>query len=171
MACTIGRKYRQIREMSITIESFTDEFWVVCPRCSKRALVRRSAETRPARLVCASCGTSRSWVCSSPGLLISSRANAWPRGQYAVGDGFDPYFHLPLWLQIACGGESLWAYNERHLEFIDTYIRAVNRRRAPRLPTGPRNALLESRWPRWMKLGRNREAVLAAITKLRASLT
>lgn len=157
-------------EMSTTLGSFTDEFWVVCPRCSKRALVRRSSETRPPRLVCASCGTSRSWVSSSRGVLTSSRASSWPQGQYAVGDAADPYFHLPLWLKIACGNEMLWAYNERHLSFIADYVGAQNRVRTPTVAGGPRNALLESRLPRWMKLGKNRGAVLAAVAKLRASL-
>jgi hypothetical protein len=156
--------------MSTTIESFTDEFWVVCPRCSKRALVRRSSETRPARLACVSCGASRSWVSATRGVLTSSRASQWPRGQYAVGDAADPYFHLPLWLKISCGNEMLWAYNERHLSFLDEYVRAENRRRTPTVPGGPRNALLESRLPRWMKLARNRQAVLTAIAKLRTSL-
>jgi hypothetical protein len=87
-----------------------------------------------------------------------------------MGDAADPYFHLPLWLKASCGDEVLWAYNERHLDFIDSYVGAVNRRREPRLPTGPRNALLESRLPRWLKLARNRAAVLAAVAKLRASL-
>jgi hypothetical protein len=86
---------------------------------------------------------------------------------YALGDAADPYFHLPLWLRGQCGSELLWAYNERHLTFIEEYVRAENRRRAPTLPGGPRNALLESRLPRWMKLARNRGAVLAAIARLR----
>jgi hypothetical protein len=64
----------------------------------------------------------------------------------------------------------LWAYNERHLSFLDEYVRAENRRRTPTVAGGPRNALLESRLPRWMKLARNREAVLTAIAKLRTSL-
>ncbi|MFC4311273.1 hypothetical protein ACFPN2_19400 [Steroidobacter flavus] len=157
--------------MSITLWSFADEFWVVCPRCSARALVRPYSEKRPARLVCVKCGTSRSWVLSARGVLTSGRASQWPRGTYAVGDAADPYFHLPLWLRVPCGSEVLWAFNERHLNFIDEYVRAENRRRAPTLPGGPRNALLESRLPRWMKLARNREAVIAAIAKLRASLT
>jgi len=103
------------------------------------------------------------------GVLTSSRASTWPRGQYAVGDAADPYFHLPLWLRVACGNEVLWAYNERHLAFIEDYVRAENRRRTPTLPGGPRNSLLESRLPRWMKLARNRAAVLASIAKLKAA--
>jgi len=148
-------KCRQIREMSTTIWSFSDEYWVVCPRCSKRALVRPSPGA--ARLICVSCGALRSWR------PLARRAGIWQGGT-------DPYFNLPLWLKIPCGNELLWACNERHLNFLDEYVRAENRRRTPLVPGGPRNALLESRLPRWMKLARNREAVLAAITKMRASI-
>src|SRR5688572_5235809 len=96
----------------VTIWSFTNEFWVVCPRCTGRALVRRSTDSRPARFTCAQCGASRAWVSSTRGILTSSNVSAWPRGQYALGGAADPYFHLPLWLQMPCGAnELLWAYN------------------------------------------------------------
>ena len=99
---------------------------------------------------------------------MSKNAPSGQRTRHVPGNVADPYFGLPLWLQIACGDEILWMFNARHLDFIEEYVRATNRRRPPVLPGGLRNSLLESRLPRWMKLARNREAVLGAIAKLRS---
>jgi len=98
--------------------------------------------------------------------MTSRNAREWPKGQYALGDAADPYFHLPLWLQIECGAGVVWAFNERHLEFLLSYVSAVNRSRPPRAPVNLRNALLESRLPRWMKLARHRDEIVHAIRKL-----
>ena len=82
------------------------------------ANVRAAAASRPPRLSCTTCGLSRDWEPGSPGVLFSRPASTWPEGQYALGDAADPYFHLPLWLQIPCAKNVLWAFNAHHLVFI-----------------------------------------------------
>lgn len=153
----------------VTLDSFADEFAVVCPRCSARALVQASTASRPARLTCAKCGLSKMWMSTTKGVMTSRNARQWPKGQYALGDAADPYFHLPLWLQIACSAGLVWAFNERHLEFLLSYVAAESRGRPSRMPANLRNALLESRLPRWMKLAQNRVEIVAAIRKLEAA--
>lgn len=77
----------------------------------------------------------------------------------------DWYFRLPLWLQIECCGETLWAYNEKHLEFIERYVAAKLRVRTPNT-----NKSLASRLPQWIKSAKNRNEVLRACEKLKAKL-
>lgn len=138
------------------IEDFTDEFLVICPRCEARAQVLvRSAEppmvAQPRRLVCEACGLVREWA----GSVIQKV------------QGSDWYFHLPLWLRVPCCGEVLWAHNWRHLQFIEEYVAADLREQRQHLSDGWGNRRLANRLPRWMKLAKNRAAVLAAIRKLR----
>jgi hypothetical protein len=77
-----------------------------------------------------------------------------------LGEAVDPYFRLPLWLRADVRGETLWAYNREHLCFLDAYIRATLRQRAPN-----HNASLVSRLPRWMKTSALRQDVLKAIAR------
>ena len=99
-------------------------------------------------------------------MLFAANAARWPRGQYALGDAADAYFHLPLWLQWPCGKHTVWAYNRRHLQFLRDYVGATDRRRAIGTTADARNGLLASRLPRWMKLAANRAPVSAALDKL-----
>lgn len=149
----------------VTLWSFVDEFEVVCPFCSGRANVVPSPAERRARLSCLQCGKSRGRPPLRPGILNSRNALKWPKNHYAIGDAADPYFHLPLWLQTPCAGNVLWAFNHRHLEFLRTYVAALER---DRFTCGglSRNSLLTSRLPRWMKLAKHRTDVLSAIDKI-----
>ena len=162
-----GRAPRQ----PATLFDFVDEFLVVCPRCARCAIVRPSNADHPPRLTCARCGLVREWESDRRGVLTSADPSRWPDGQYAVGGAADAYFHEPLWLATPClGGEVLWATNARHLAFLRQYVEATDRRAPERADTGARNATLASRLPRWLKLAKNRAAVLAAIDTLEAKL-
>ena len=86
-------------------------------------------------------------------------------GGIAVGGNFDWYFRFPLWLEISCCGETLWAYNEKHLEFIEKYVAAKLRERVPNI-----NKSLASRLPDWIKRAKNRDEILKAIGKLKEKL-
>jgi hypothetical protein len=77
----------------------------------------------------------------------------------------DPWFGLPLWLQVRCCGEVLWARNPSHLAFLANYVGARLRERAPYW-----NRSTVSRLPKWMKAAKNREEILAAIEHLRLTL-
>src|SRR5215510_14340444 len=142
----------------VTLDDFLDEFLVSCPRCDGRAIVMPSRADRPPRLACVDCGHSRPWRRRSTGVLYARPASTWPEGQYALGDGADPYFHLPLWLQAPSGQHVLWAFNPRHLALIRDYVSATDRRTLRTAATDPRNTLLGSRLPRWLKLAKNRKS-------------
>ena len=137
-----------------TIWSFVEEILVVCPRCTKLAVVRVGPERNHARLTCSHCGLARTK----------------PVRQWSVGDPNDPYFGIPLWLQTAVRKHTLWAYNRLHLEFLRKYVEAVDRRRPSPDPDGALNTLLASRLPRWMTAGKNRDEVLAGLDAIERKL-
>jgi hypothetical protein len=74
-------------------------------------------------------------------------------------------FHLPLWLQAACADATLWAFNAGHLTFLESDVRATDRRRLPNV-----NRSAASRLPGWFKSAKNRQCVLHAIAILTARL-
>jgi hypothetical protein len=137
-----------------------DEVLVVCPRCAGCATVRprdpaRRHPVSPHRLVCGRCALVKDW---EPG----------PRtygGNY--GPSLDPHFSQPLWLQAPCCGQTLWAYNLAHLNYIGAYVAADLRQRRRHPAHGWSNSSLASRLPRWMVLRKHRDEVLRAVAKLK----
>lgn len=132
-----------------------NEFLVVCPKCSGKAKVfsiEIASEIinnklfAPRRLVCVICAYRKDWI----------------GGQISIGGSFDWYFRLPLWLEISCCGETLWAYNLKHLEILENYVAAKLRERTKK----GRNSFL-SKLPKWIKSAKNRREVLKAIGKLK----
>ena len=80
------------------------------------------------------------------------------------GEPHDPAFGLQLLLQAPCKGETLWAYNPRHLSFIAGYVAATIRERTPNY-----NASLASRLPDWIKVAKNRTAVMRAVRQIESN--
>jgi hypothetical protein len=145
------------------IHDFYEEFLVECPRCGKKAKVvideaeyaklsaRKLEKFRnlyfgPRKLICLTC----------------VHRDAWQGNQILTGSNVDWYFRLPLWLQTSCGGEILWAYNERHLAMLENYVAAKLRERTVK----GRNSFL-SKLPKWIKSAKNRDEILKAIAKLK----
>lgn len=81
----------------------------------------------------------------------------------------DGYFGFDLWLQVYCCGQSLYAFTTRHLDLLETYIKADLRERRQN-EDGWRNASVASRLPQWMKSSKNRSKLIKAISKLREKL-
>ncbi|HEU0051767.1 MAG TPA: hypothetical protein VFQ39_01275, partial [Longimicrobium sp.] len=86
----------------------------------------------------------------------------WPA---STPEGLDPVFALPLWLRTSCRGNLLWAYNAPHLDFLERWVGATLRHRAPNA-----NRSLASRLPRWMTAANARDDVLGCLRALRATL-
>jgi hypothetical protein len=119
---------------------------VSCPRCTHAA---------PRRFQCFACGHSSRCGKSSP----NSRPN---------GPVIDPYFGLPLWLQINTRHGILYAYNAEHLEWLCLFVEArLRERRADEW--GWTNSMA-ARLPRWVKLAKNRDEVLRSLGRLRRRL-
>jgi hypothetical protein len=141
-------------------------YLVQCSQCNKCARVQEidAKENEPLlensqppqhgwryRLICTNCGHSKA--------ILTHKL--------VFGSVTDPAFNLPLWLQVECCGEKLWAHNPAHLAFIKAYIAADLRRNA----TIRGHRSLVAKFPTWMKLAKNRDEILTAIEKLEAKLT
>jgi hypothetical protein len=159
-------KNERFLDRGTRIYDFYDEFLVVCPKCAGLAKVvideaefaklptRKLEKYRnqfyaPRRLVCLRC----------------LHRDLWKGNQILTGASVDWYFRLPLWLQISCGGEVLWAYNRKHLELLENYVGAKLRERTAK----GRSSFL-SRLPQWIKSAKNRDEILRAIDKLKGKL-
>jgi hypothetical protein len=154
-----------------TIFDFGHEFLVECPRCGRRALVLdRGAESEPRiALTCTHCGLAKHWEAGACGVATTTDLRRYVNGQVTIGAAVDWYFHLSLWLRAPCCGETLWAYNAPHLDFIEAYV-AATLREHQRGEHGWRNQSLRNRLPGWMKKAGNRAEILKCVTQLRAKL-
>lgn len=146
-------------DVGTQIYSFDDEILVVCPQCKGRALVRRQDPTSqdhfaPRRVSCGNCGFARD--CTERRSSMTWRIPP-----------VDGVFGLPLLLQAPCCGQILWAWNQRHLEFIEYFVRAKLRERQSHPVYGRFNSSLASRLPSWTKKGGNREEILKTIESIR----
>ncbi|MER6074475.1 hypothetical protein ABT187_37780 [Streptomyces sp. NPDC001817] len=134
------------------------------PRCDRVARVQRQPHPEerplfaPRRLVCRSCGLSRTWAGRGIGLWAGS-----------TGPAEDPCFHARLWLQRETRHGWLWAYDLRHLDPIRLHVDATLRGRAGRDAIGPRHSLV-ARLPAWIKSAKNRDEVLRTVDRIRASV-
>ncbi len=140
-----------------TIRDFVDEVLVECPGCQACAVVLKRGPAGGPRITCGACGRAKDGPTS--GVVI-------------LGEPVDPYFHARVWLQIPCAGHVLWAYNEKHLDFLRSFVSSKLRRHQPGTgdPKEARNKILTSRLPRWMKVSKNRETVLTGIGRLESRL-
>jgi len=145
----------------LTLADFLDEILVVCPRCAERASVKpepggNGTMFAPRRLICGSCGLTRRVKKGT----VTLGARGIPR---------DAYFGEPLWLRASWGRKTLWAYNARHLAYIEAFVRAGLRAHSRTNPACS-NCSLISRLPRWMKEAANRKQILGMVAKLRDTL-
>lgn len=158
----------RFRDPRSTEYEFLRSILVRCPGCEKPArVIPVPGDTvrpgrmlfAPRRLVCRGCGLSRAWSRRS---VTLSRGTARP--------ATDPYFGVPLWLQIRTRHGWLWAYNLEHLDLIRHFVAASLRERASWYDTGQRMTLV-ARLPAWIQRARNRDEVLRAVGRIHASLT
>ncbi|MEQ1744219.1 MAG: TFIIB-type zinc ribbon-containing protein [Saprospiraceae bacterium] len=146
--------------------AFVRDILVVCPCCTGKAVVLTGEfntmkhERNAVRVICSGCGYNK--VLDT----ISHRQD--PKQKQGVilkfGAPIDPFFHLPVWLQADFSGETLWAYNHEHLDFLAQHVGAKLRERNG-FAFNVRS--IGARVPRWMTAANNREAILKAIEKLR----
>ncbi|MFE2415529.1 hypothetical protein [Streptomyces hokutonensis] len=137
-----------------TLADFASSTLVRCPRCERIAHFERRPCTPPdaegkryphTRLVCRSCGLCR----------INTGPSDRPRPA--------------LWLRTGTRHGELWAYNLQHLDLIRRFVAADLRERAPWYDTG-RKMTLVARLPAWMKSAKNRDEMLRAVDRLRATV-
>jgi hypothetical protein len=157
----------RFRDPRSTEYDFIGSILVRCPSCMKVAHVvprsegaegERPTWFTPRRLICRSCGLSR---VSNGSCVTFSRGTVHP--------ATDPYFGVPLWLQLETRHGWLWAYNLEHLDLLWRFVQASLRERASWYDTGQKMTLV-ARLPLWIKRAKNRDEMLRAITRIRASL-
>ncbi len=154
---SVGRRFQNDYTC---LEHFNASVLVNCPRCQECAqLVPNVSKLRmpegPDRrqVACRHCGYSSEFKSAT---LDRACVTA------------DWHHRLPLWLQIPCCGEVLWAFNEEHLSFLQRFIGAGLRER-----TGDgrhSNHSMTSRLPQWMQAAKHRDEVLRGLERLRARL-
>lgn len=113
---------------------------------------------QPRRMACPSCGATRQH---------SGQALAFPP---ARGRAVDPYFGLPLRIQVHTRHGWLWAYNREHLTLIRSYVEATLCERANWYDTRQKMTLV-ARLPVWIKRGKNRQELIRIIDRLQESLS
>ncbi|HEY9116568.1 MAG TPA: hypothetical protein VIN11_02015 [Roseivirga sp.] len=147
------------------LEKFINEIDVVCPKCSKKAIVRSNPNNRArTQMICLQCGTSKQWEGES-NIIMSSTKFDLPG--ILMGQPVDCYFQLPLWFVTDFKEHQLFAYNLEHLKFLKNYIQDPLRERKEN-EHGWSNRSLESRLPKWMLSAKNRESLLKKIKGLEA---
>ncbi|KUL44115.1 hypothetical protein [Streptomyces regalis] len=145
----------RFRDPLSEIYEFTDSVLVRCQRCEEIAHYERHPAVAPdahgasypqRRLVCRSCGLTR----NSSG---------------AGGRCANPV----LWLQTETRHGVVWAYNLEHLDLLRRFVAASLRERPPWYEHG-RKMTYVARLPAWIKRAKNRDEVLRAIARIRASV-
>lgn len=153
------RRHRADRSL---LDDFADEVLVECPACRGPATVRLHPleEERRAgpyrarqegRMSCTACGRSE-------------RRTAFVRWIHGPAD---TVFGHPVWLRTRCRGNTLWAYNARHLDALEAFVGAGLRERRPGEGGTWMNRAWTSRIPRWLTSAKNRDEVLRCIARLR----
>jgi hypothetical protein len=142
------------------LDQFAADILVRCPHCDRPAKLLKRLDTAGSRsgyrFVCGFCARAKQWP--------SKREKSFP---VPAGGPILSGFDLELWLQVACCGQTLWAYNGVHVAFLERYIAASLRERRYDIWGWGRNSSLESRLPRWMQASKNRSAVLKGLERLR----
>ena len=148
-----------MKQQAKYLSHFHGDILVRCPRCSACAhlvaLQRADTTHLGHRLVCALCGHSAEWNFDADGLIPLPAS-----GPRLAG------FNLDLWLVTPCCGETLWAYNREHVEFLQSYIAARLRSQFKHPEHGWSNQSMQSRLPAWMLSRANRDTVLHGLQKL-----
>ncbi|MDT0581815.1 hypothetical protein [Brumicola blandensis] len=154
-----NHRFKENREHRFTISKPTNNepVLVVCPKCESKSSVVPHGEDK-VRCTCFSCG------------YTSTKSSNGRTFYWYDENPTDGYFGFNLWLRIDCNGNSLWAFNQTHLQFLESYVGATLRERVEDDELGWSNSSLASRLPKWIKSAKNREPILNAISKLKSKL-
>ena len=151
---------KRFRDNQERLARFADEFLVVCPRCRQCARVTPlptpADETwhelyTPHRLLCPSCTYTKDQTTRS---VTFAHDRDW-------------YFDCPLWLTVRCAGGQIYAFNYRHLIWLEEFIGATLRERRPNPEWGWSSRSAINIPPRWIKSAKNRRDILHGIGKLK----
>jgi predicted RNA-binding Zn-ribbon protein involved in translation (DUF1610 family) len=146
---------------TIELSEFSTYIAIHCPSCNKKAVIKTKQNWFiVGRIVCAECGffkdldeNSSYELCTNGGTTVGNKSVlANPRG-----------LNLVLWYSANFKGNSFWAYNENHLQFLHDFIIAKHRARSQ---TELKNRSIGSRLPKWMTSSANRESLIKLIDNM-----
>ncbi|MEJ6481660.1 hypothetical protein N0Y54_10050 [Nostoc punctiforme UO1] len=158
----------RFRDYGKRLSDFEEEILVCCPQCDAYGELRlRSAKILTVNSEQSSPSSIKRITCQHCSYTKQQPKDAQRNSSYGI---LDHFFGLPLWLQTSCCGQVLWAYNEAHLNFLESYVQSRLRERLPDDTLGWHNSSLASRLPRWIKLTQHREKVLQKIQQLKQRL-
>jgi hypothetical protein len=140
----------RFQDENLTRYDFYKEVWVVCTSCAKKAMATVNFETKTARLLCVHCGYNKETTTA----LI-------PKG--AVETAANWYFDVELWLIATFKNDVFWAYNDKHLDYLERYIGATLREHKDRT-----HFTLLEKLPKFYHEAKNREGLLKIIEKLKS---
>ena len=139
----------RFQDENLLLSDFYGEVLVVCPSCAKKAIAKANFETKKARLFCLNCGYNKEVATAlNQNTSIQMPANA--------------FFNASLWLQTSFKNDVFYAYNNKHLDYLERYISAVLREHKDR----SHFTLLE-KLPKFYHEAKNREGLLKIISKLK----
>jgi hypothetical protein len=141
----------RFQDENLVLSDFFGEVWVVCPFCAKKAVATTNYESKTARLFCLHCGFNKE-VPTSLSDTVSIKIAA------------HMYFDATLWLKSAFKNETFYAYNGRHLGYLERYIAATLREHKDRS-----HFTLIEKLPRFYHEAKNRDALLKVIAKLKST--
>ncbi len=144
------------------LSEFRTHFTIHCPSCNKKTVLsnKRLSWFLEGRIACSDCGFCKDFdenssylLSANEGIVIESKTVlSNPKG-----------LKLLLWYSANFKGNSFWAYNEIHLQFLYDFISAKQRARSQ---MDLRNRSIGSRLPKWMTSAVNREDVRKIIEKM-----
>lgn len=147
-------KKTRFTDQNYRLSDFEKEVWVLCPKCHQQAIAALNDTAKEARLRCVSCGYSKT----------ASKCVEYAEGKYAeLKQAAHLYFDAALWLSHSFKGEVFWAYNPKHLQYLEDYISAKLREQKVRT-----HFTLLEKLPKFYHDAKNREALLKIIKKLKS---
>lgn len=158
-------------ESGYELPAFAETFLIQCPRCKNcasvftpenalgvdEAIIVFGHESK--RVACTKCGFTKE-------IHPKRRSNCYEYNfnPFGKNQGTDWYFDFPLFLQIPCCGHQLWFLNDKHLTYVEAYLKKNIR------PSNTYYMSIESRLPKWIKSSKNRSEILKAIAKLKKKI-
>ncbi|SHG73459.1 hypothetical protein SAMN05443549_10673 [Flavobacterium fluvii] len=140
----------RFQDENLILSDFYKEVWVVCSSCTKKAMATVNFETKTARLFCLHCGHNKETTTA----LIKNGT---------IKTAAHQYFQAELWLKATFKNELFWAYNNKHLEYLERYIGANLREHKDRT-----HFTLLEKLPKFYHEAKNREGLLKIISKLKS---
>ncbi len=139
----------RFEDENLLLADFFNEVLVECPACAKKAYATANVVTKIVRLFCLHCGYNNEATAES--------------GQHTfIIKPANQFFDAELWLQADFKNELFWAYNDKHLDYLQRYISATLRGHKERT-----HFTLLEKLPKFYHEAKNREGLLKIIAKLK----